>query len=342
MAKHTIVAAQLTSPTIRYNLSMAANPKRDAMNRLAKVGPQAVARSKQTRLTSVVHETSSSPPEMPAEESGKRLLLSVGEAAARLGTDKARLRIVLSHGQVSHKLVAKRADILPAREDGQYLEADPLLHQPERGKGIRVPVEILDDLRLLLESLPQERAAVLVDMPERSALPVPLDDLTPATASQNVVEEPLQTTHMPSDDTIGVAGGTVFGSKPKEYAAAEVFLPGEVEAQRFLTTATSMPLSLAFEHILGEKNARIEDLKSEIAHLRDLLEREQHSHARTQALLSLQSPPPSNSISEPANEVPASEDSIHAVAASQPQISSVAPPAQQPIRRGLFSWLRSR
>ena len=310
------------------------------MNRLAKVSPYAAARSEQTRSKEAAPENSSSPPAAQSPDSRERLLLSVGEAAARLGIDKAHLRIVLSHGQVSHKLVAKRADA-PFAEAGQELQAGTLPNQPERGKGVRVPVDILDDLRLLLESLAPESPIFPSEVEARSALPVPLEELAAPDAALSVVAEPLQIEGIESGESLdGGYGESIQESQPEPYAAAEMDFPSEGEAQHSPLAASSMPLTLAFERLLGEKDARIDDLKAEIAHLRNVLEREQHSHARAQALLSLQSPLSSEALTKPIAETITADNSASAAGTPQPNLTTS--PAQQSIWRGIFSRLRAR
>jgi hypothetical protein len=59
-----------------------------------------------------------------------------------------------------------------------------------------------------------------------------------------------------------------------------------------------MSLAIVYERLLSEKDARIADMRAEIEHLRSVLEREQNAHARSQALLSLQAPPPAQPEAE--------------------------------------------
>ncbi len=65
--------------------------------------------------------------------------------------------------------------------------------------------------------------------------------------------------------------------------------PPKPEATRG-SQPTEMSLAIIYERLLNEKDMRIADLRAEIEHLRAVLDREQQSLARTQALLALQAP----------------------------------------------------
>ncbi len=328
---------------------MAVNPKRDSINRLAKVGPNAVARSQEAQPKADPRESAESRADTSAaERADERLLLSIGEAASRLGTDKARLRIVLSHGQVSHKLVAKRS-VSASAESGQDATAATGINQMERGKGVRVPVEILDDLRLLLESLPDHRGA---ETPESSfsmlsALPVTLDMQADAASKSEPGREGFgvaQTADCDPADAMYQAAH--IGTEPLSTAQASEMKQKAGEARRSVMPTTSMPLSLAYEHLIGEKDARIQDLKAEIAHLRIVLEREQLSHSRTQALLSMQSPAPTEvagkSVTLPTEVSPDDTDAASAPLLTDNGQRPASPQSYSQPRRGLLAWVRSR